>query len=252
MALGKPVPAVLRLRAQRQGDQVIVEVADDGRGVDVARVREVAAARGLATAEALAALTEAEVVDLIFAPGFSTAAEVTGLSGRGVGMDAVRVAVERVGGRVQIESHIGRGATVRFHLPFTVMMTRLMTVEAGGQMFGIPLDAVVETVRVPRAAITPIGAAQAFVLRERTLALCSLAQMLGGAQAGSAPVEATVVVVHAAGQLTGIEVDRVGERLDVMLKPMDGILTGMPGMAGTTLLGDGRVLIVLDLQEILQ
>jgi two-component system chemotaxis sensor kinase CheA len=251
-AAGKPVPAVLRLRAERRGEHVIVDVTDDGRGVDVDRVRQVAAARGVATAEALAVMTDSQIVDLIFAPGFSTAATVTGFSGRGVGMDVVRVAIERMGGRVQVDNRPGQGTSVRFVLPFTVMMTRLMTVEAGGQVFGVPLDSVVETVRVPRDRISFIGAAQAFVLRSRTLPLCDLAQALGAAPAAAPPDEATVVVARAAGQLCGLEVDRVGERLDVMLKPMDGLLSGMPGVAGTTLLGDGRVLIVLDLEELLQ
>ena len=143
------------LRASRYLDNVIVEVEDDGRGVDVARVREVAAARGLVAADVLADMADADIIDLIFASGFSTAREVTGLSGRGVGMDAVRTAVERLGGRVSIESRPGLGTIVRLTLPFTVMMTRVMTVEAAGQVFGLPLDMVVETAMIGRAAYRP-------------------------------------------------------------------------------------------------
>jgi two-component system chemotaxis sensor kinase CheA len=251
-ALGKPAPATIVLRAARQGEQVIVEVIDDGGGIDIVRVRQIAAERGVASAEILAAISDAEAVDLIFAPGFSTAGEVTDISGRGVGMDAVRVAVERLGGQVKVESRPGVGTTVRFTLPFTVIMTRVMTVEAGGQVFGIPLDGVVETVRVARDRISPVGAARAFVLRDRTLPLCDLAETLGITSDRAEPAEATVVIAALPGQLCGLQVERVGERMDVMLKPMDGLLSGMPGVAGTTLLGDGRVLIVLDLQELLQ
>ncbi|HEY9218995.1 MAG TPA: chemotaxis protein CheW, partial [Phenylobacterium sp.] len=212
---------------------------------------EVAARRGVASPEALAAMGEAEVAELIFAPGFSTAAEVTSLSGRGVGMDVVRTAVERMGGRVQLNSVAGEGTTVRFVLPFTVVMSRVMTVQAGGQLFGIPIESVIETLRVPRERIVPMGAAEAFVHRDRTIPLIDLAAALGE-QSSALSAEETVVIATAGGQLGGLRVEGLGERMDVMLKPMEGLLSGMPGVAGTTLLGDGRVLLVLDLQELLQ
>ena len=244
-----PPRATIRLRAARQGEQVVIEVEDDGRGIDVARVREVALANAMSRRAALDAMSDDEVVDLIFAPGFSTASQVTDLSGRGVGMDVVRTTIERLGGRVSVSSRPRRGTIVRFTLPFTVMMTQVLTVEAAGQVFGVPMEAVVETVRVEREAIAPVGAAQAMVLRNRTLPVIDLARALGrepGASAG----EANVLIVSVAGQLGGLEVDRLGERLDVMLKPPEGLLAGVPGIDGTTLLGDGRVLIVLDLHEI--
>jgi two-component system chemotaxis sensor kinase CheA len=250
-ATGKPATGTIRLRAARDGEHVLVEVEDDGRGIDVARVRLAAAERCIAAGDELAAMPDEAVIDLIFAPGFSTAPEITGLSGRGVGMDAVRTVVERLGGRVMVESRPGKSTTVRFVLPFTVLMTRVMTVDVGGQAFGIPLDAVVETVRVPRDRIVPVGAARAFVLRNRTIPLVQLAEALGSSGMEAA-AEANVVVTMVGGQLGGIEVERLGERMDVMLKPMEGLLNSVPGLAGTTLLGDGRVLIVLDLQEIFQ
>jgi two-component system chemotaxis sensor kinase CheA len=250
-AAGKPPSATILLRAAREGDRILIEVEDDGGGIDVARVRAVALQRGLVSAEALAEMSEAAVIDLIFAPGFSTAAEVTSLSGRGVGMDTVRSGVERLGGSVAIDSLPGKGTTVRFILPFTVMMNRVMTVEAGGQMFGIPMEAVVETLRLDRQSVAPIGAARAFVLRNRTLPLIDLAEALGDRGPVVSRGHAHVVVASAAGRLGGLEVDRLGEPMDVMLKPMDGLLAGMPGVAGTTLLGDGRVLIVLDIRELL-
>lgn len=250
-ALGKPVPAVIRMGAERMGEQLVVSIADDGRGIDVARVRGIAADRGLLPAADLAALPDDKVVDLVFAPGFSTAEGVSGWSGRGVGMDAIRTAVEQLGGRVVLDSRAGQGTTLRLTLPFTVMMTRVMTVEAGGQMFGIPFDAVVETVRLSRDRIMPMGAAQAFVLRNRTIPLIALAEALGNRAEAAPPPEANIVVAAVGGLMCGVEVDRFEGRLDVMLKPMEGLLAGMPGLAGTTLLGDGRVLIVLDLQGLL-
>ncbi|MGZ3278658.1 MAG: chemotaxis protein CheA [Phenylobacterium sp.] len=247
---GKPETAVIHMRGVREGERVIVEVRDDGRGIDPARIRLVAAERGLLSAEALEAISDENVVDLIFAPGFSTAEVVTNLSGRGVGMDAVRATIERLGGRVAVETRKGEGTTIRFSLPFTVMMTRVMTVEAGGQVFGVPFEAVVETLRIPRSEISRIGAAEAFVLRGQTVPLVGLAQTLG-LDAVPKPEEVKAVVTAVGGRLSALQVDAFGERLDVMLKPMDGLLAGMQGVAGATLMGDGRVLIVLDLGELL-
>jgi two-component system chemotaxis sensor kinase CheA len=249
---GKPSVAALHIRASRQGDRVHIEVSDDGRGIDVDRIREVAKARGVVTDDALRVMTEADVLDLVFVPGFSTAAKVTELSGRGVGMDAVRSAVERVGGRVSIESRLGHGTTVRLLLPFSVMMTHVMTVEAGDQMFGIPLDVVVETVRVAKEAVMRVGVAHALVLRDRTIPVFDLARTLGISPERTDETEAIIVIVAFAGQLGGIQVDRLGDRMEVMLAPLEGLLSATPGIAGTTLLGDGRVLLVLDIGELLQ
>jgi two-component system chemotaxis sensor kinase CheA len=248
----KPPTATIRLSAHRQSEHVIVEVADDGQGIDVARVRRVASERKLFADDIVAALSDDELIDLIFEPGFSTATEVTGLSGRGVGMDAVRHAVERFGGSVSVGSRPGEGTTVRFTLPFSVMMTRVVLVGAGERVFGIPLDVVVETLRVAADSIAKIGAAHAIVLRNRTVPLVSLAEAVGLASDELAAGEATIVVVKAEGHYGALRVDRIGERMEVMLKPLDGLLAGMRGLAGSTLLGDGSVLLVLDVGELLQ
>jgi two-component system, chemotaxis family, sensor kinase CheA len=247
---GKSAVATIRLSARREGEHVIVEVEDDGRGIDADRIRKVAVERGVAAADALAGMSEGAVIDLIFIPGFSTAARVTDLSGRGVGMDAVRASIERLGGRVHLETARGAGSTVRFLLPFSVMMTRVMTVEAGGQLFGIPLDAMVETVRIRREEIRSVGHAQVFVLRNRTIPLIELGPTLGWAKAETNS-DAIVVVASSGVLLGGLEVDKLGTRLDVILKPPEGLLTGIPGIAGTTVLGDGGVLLVLDIKEVL-
>jgi two-component system, chemotaxis family, sensor kinase CheA len=246
---GKSAIATIYLRARREGDHVLVEVEDDGRGIDAGGIRVAAAERGLTTADIAAGMSEDAVIDLIFMPGFSTAAEVTDLSGRGVGMDAVRESIERLGGRVQLHTRAGAGSIVRFVLPFSVMMTRVMTVEAGGQWFGIPLDAVMETVRVHRDEIRFVGQARAFVLRHRTVPLIGLATTLGWGN-GETNSDATVVVAASGGVTGGLEVDRLGGRMDVMIKPAEGLLSGIPAIAGTTMLGDGQVLLVLDVREV--
>jgi two-component system chemotaxis sensor kinase CheA len=251
-AQGKAAVAKVVLRARRSGDHVVVEIEDDGAGIDVARVREVAIERAAASRDVIDAMDDAEAARLIFAPGFSTAREVTAVSGRGVGMDAVRSSIEAMGGTVELENHPGQGALVRFLLPFTLMMTRVMIVHAGGQAFGVPFDAVVETMRVPRDHISPVGAAHAFAYRDRTAPVIDLSQTLGGAGKQVRSGEATLVVTRVAGEFVAFEVESVGTSLDVMLAPLDGLLAGVAGVAGATLLGDGKVLIVLDLHQLME
>ena len=164
-----PEAGRIRIAAGQDGDGIVVSVADDGRGIDPAFIRRRAVERGLRSAEAAAALDDDALNDLIFAPGFSTAESVGALSGRGVGMDAVRVAAERMGGRVSVESHVGFGTTVRLHLPRTIALARVMVVGAGGQSYGIAMDAVVEVLRRPRTGIQAVAGGNATVLRGRTV-----------------------------------------------------------------------------------
>ena len=167
-------------------------------------------------------------------------------------MDAVRTAVTRLGGQVEVSSVAGKGTTVRVTLPFSVLITQVMTVEAGGQLFGIPLDAIVETLRVAKDGIFPIGAAHAIVLRDRTIPLVRLADLLTSRATDLRDDSGPIVIAQLDGELGAVQVDRIGERMDIILKPLDGLLSGVPGLAGSTLLGDGSVLLVLDLTEFVQ
>lgn len=248
---GKPASAEILMHAWREGEHVVVEVADDGRGVDPAGIRRAAVERGVASADAVAAMNDAEAANLIFAPGFSTAETVSDLSGRGVGMGAVRAAIRGIGGDVSLVNRVGEGLTVRLELPFTVVLTRIMTVTAAGQVFGIPFDAITEVVRVPARQIRPLGSGRAFVLRERTIPVVNLAEGLALPDATTASADRCILVVWSGGAHAGLEIDRPGEKLDVMLKPVEGILAGMKAVAGASLLSDGQVLIVLDLPALL-
>lgn len=249
-AARKPPTATIRLRGQRRDNDVVVEVEDDGAGLDLDRIRQVAVERDVATPGAIATLSDAEVAELIFAPGFTTASVVTGLSGRGVGMDSVRTAVQRVGGRVGVETRRGVGTTVRLTLPFSVMLTRVMVVGAGAGSFGIALDGVVETLRVPWERLVPVGASQVVVIRDQAIPVIDLAAALGLSAGETAQAGATLVVVRAGGSIGALCVDRIGEAIDVMLKPLEGLLADTRGIAGSTLQGDGSVLLILDLEEI--
>jgi two-component system, chemotaxis family, sensor kinase CheA len=249
---GKSETATISIGASRTGDRFLIEVTDDGRGIDPAAVRRKASEKQLVPADELAALTDERVIDLVFAPGFSTADEVSDISGRGIGMDVVRTVVEQIGGRVSLASRVGAGTTVRLDLPMTIAMSRIMVVEAGGQLFGISMDAVSETVRVTPDRINQIKNNLGFVLRERIVPIISLAELMKLSERPKEGAAARLfIVMEAAGRIAAFEVDAIRDRLDVVLKPMQGLLENARGYAGTTLLGDGRVLLVLDVKELL-
>jgi two-component system chemotaxis sensor kinase CheA len=207
----------------------------------VAKQRGVAGAAG--------GLDDAAAAELIFAPGFSTAAVVTDVSGRGVGMDAVRSAMASLGGRVSVRSEPGAGTTLRLVLPQTVTIHKIITVQVGDDRFGIPIAALVETAKVAAAQIQPVGGAEAFVLRDRTIPLLRLATLLAR-PAGPRPATAKVLIVATASGPVGLEVDDLAERVDVLLRPLTGLLSGLTGVLGAALLGDGSVLTVLDVLDL--
>jgi two-component system, chemotaxis family, sensor kinase CheA len=250
-AAGKPAMATVMVRAARVGDRFVVEVDDDGRGIDATMVRHKAGERGLLAADELAALSDEQVIDLIFSAGFSTAAEISDISGRGIGMDVVRTTVEQIGGRVSVTSRAGAGTTVRLDMPVNIAMSRIMVVESGGQVLGIPMDAVTETVRLPQDRIGQIKNNEGFVLRDRIVPICSLAELMRLPKRPTPVSDARLLVItEMNGKITALEVDAVRDRLEVVLKPMQGLLAHARGYSGTTLLGGGEVLLVLDLKEI--
>jgi two-component system chemotaxis sensor kinase CheA len=250
-AAGKPEIATITLAASRTGDRFVVEVIDDGRGIDPTAVRRKAEEKELFSPAELAALSDEQAMELIFSAGFSTASEVSDISGRGVGMDVVRSSIERIGGRASLRSQLGAGTTVSLDLPMNITMLRIMVVEAGGQIFGIPMDAVSETVRLSPEQISRIKNNDGFVLHDRVVPICSLAELMNLPPRNSTNAEARLVVVaEIGGRITAIEVDAIRERMEVVLKPMQGLLSNARGYAGTTLTSDGAVLLILDMKEI--
>ena len=250
-AVGKPETGRVRIVARNASDCVVIEVSDDGRGVDVERVRAKAVERGVVSAERAREMSDAEAANLVFLPGFSTKDEVSDLSGRGVGMDVVRSTVLRAGGEVTLRNQPGKGAIVTVRLPLTMAVTRIVTVECAGRLFGIALEAVAETLRLPKSAIRRIGACEAFVLREAVVPLARLSERLGiDGEAAQAHEDEAVMVVNVGGERLGLIVDGFRERMETVVKPMAGILEGLGAFSGTALLGDGRVLLILDLAEL--
>jgi two-component system chemotaxis sensor kinase CheA len=253
--IGKQETARLVLRASQEADRVVIEVEDDGRGVDTGLVRRRAVQRRIIEAERAALMTDAEAVDLVFASGVSTAETVSDISGRGIGMDAVRHAAERAGGTVSILSRLREGTTVRLSLPLSVTLTQILVIRVDQHLFGLPLDAVVETVRVPEGRVQKLrDGAEAFALNDRILPLVPLRRMLElpAADGGAGAQDRCVIVVQADGQEAGLEVDEIGDRLEVILRPLGGLLAGMRGYLGTTLLGSGRATLLLDVREALR
>lgn len=246
LAAGKPAKGHIVVRARRAGYRVELEIADDGRGIDPERIRAAAVDRGIVSAEAAQDLTEPEVLELLFAPGFSTARTVTTLSGRGVGMDAVREAARRLGGQAVIASEAGRGTTVTLSLPTTFAVSRVMTVDVAGERYGVPMEAVLETVRIKAAAIVPVRAGEAFVLRDRTIPLLRLGEIVG--RPAPARSEELLIVLELGSSVAGLVVDAIGERYETLLRPPMGLLRAVPGISGTAILGDGGIVMVLDLE----
>lgn len=248
-AAGKPDIARLCLRATQEGDKILIRIEDDGKGIDPAAIRASALRKGLISEETAAVLSEAEAVNLIFLPGFSTAQTVSDLSGRGVGMDAVRHAIEGLGGTVRLSSVVGMGTTVELALPLTLAVSKVMAVEIGGQLYGIPMALAEETVRLPAETIRNIKGTELVHLRG---ALVPIVRLRARFLLPPRPVpQEAVLVVRVDGAPVGLVVDDFGAGIDVIMKPLGGILHGVPGYAGTAVLGDGRVLLVLNIKELL-
>ncbi|QCN98672.1 chemotaxis protein CheA (plasmid) [Azospirillum argentinense] len=249
-AAGKPEVAALRVQAFQDSGGVVVEVSDDGAGIDAAAVRRKAVARGALTAEQAAALTEAEALRLILLPGLSTSDTVSDLSGRGVGMDAVRGAVEQAGGRVDVASTPGVGTRFRLILPLTMMVTRLVTVETAGALYGFPVTLVTGMQRVPHGAIRRMKHAESVVVQDAVVPLLRLRRLLNLPEDERERSGEAVLLLDLGGQPMALVVDAFRERAEVVLKPMTGLLARLRGYAGTAVLGDGRLLLALNLREL--
>jgi two-component system chemotaxis sensor kinase CheA len=248
LAAGKPETGRVTLDARHEGGHIIVEISDDGRGLNAERIRQKVLAQGLAAEAELAGMPEREIHRFIFRPGFSTAAAVTAVSGRGVGMDVVKTNMERIGGTIDIRSREGQGTTFVIKIPLTLAIVSALIVEAGGERFAIPRIGVVELVRVGgegTAQLERIKDAPVLRLRDRLLPLVNLAALL---QLDPAREEASgfVVVTQVGGHVFGIIVDRVFDTEEIVVKPVAPILRHVTMFGGNTILGDGSVIMILD------
>jgi two-component system chemotaxis sensor kinase CheA len=251
-ACGKRETGTLIIRAAQEADRVVIEITDDGKGIDPAVIKQKAYEKGLIDETTLEKINDREAVNLIFAAGLSTAEVVSDLSGRGVGMDVVRTAVEKLNGTVVVESELGKGTTIRISLPLSMAVTQVMIIESDGQLFGVPMDNVVETVRVPRSNLRTIKQSLTAVLRGRIVPLKALNALLGisaGPRANSED-ELAVLLVQSGSEVLGILVDGFKETIGLIQKPFAGFLSNLSAYSGSALMGDGSVLMILNIREI--
>ncbi|HVC26179.1 MAG TPA: chemotaxis protein CheA [Acidimicrobiales bacterium] len=252
VAAGKPATGTLALRASHEGGQVVLEVADDGAGIDPDKIAAKALERGLVSKSQLDAMSEREIVDLIFRPGFSTAQAVTNVSGRGVGMDVVRTNVERIGGTVDLTSAPGMGTTVRIKIPLTLAIIPALLVGCRDQRYAIPQANLLEMVQLRAEGtstdIERIGGALVYRLRGKLLPLVRLDETLGYSPlaADDQPDAVSIVVLQADGLLLGVAVDEVFGTEEIVVKPLGRHVKQVPLFAGATILGDGGVALILD------
>jgi len=254
IAAGKRPDGVLCLSASHGGGHVAIEIRDDGGGIDPERVRRRVIERNMMTAERANRLTDSELVQLIFAPGFSTAEKVTSVSGRGVGMDVVKTNVEAIGGTVTVRSVFGAGTTVRIDIPLTLAIIPALLISAGGQRYAIPEGAIVEILRIePDAEAGELGieyihGAPVYRRHGELVPLIVLADLLAQRPAHEVATPAYVAVVMADGRKVGIVVDDLHDSEEIVVKPVGKPVQGIPLYAGATILGDGRIALILDVR----
>lgn len=251
LASGKSATGTIRLNAFHEGGHVIVEIADDGAGINVARVREKAIVRGLVTAEVAATLSDDQLCRFIFEPGFSTAEKITNVSGRGVGMDVVRSNIEKIGGRVEVQNDFGRGSVVRIKIPLTLAIIPALVVTAGGNRYAIPQVNLLELVRLDgddaRKRVERVHGSLVYRLRGSLLPLVQLRSVLGDATEDPRGEEVlNIVVVQADGRPFGLVVDGVNDTEEIVVKPLSRQIKAIPSFSGTTIMGDGTVALILD------
>ena len=251
IASGKPEMGTVSLSAYHEGGHIIIEIKDDGRGINVEKVKAKAIASGLATEASLEAMTEKQIAQFVFHAGFSTAEKVTSVSGRGVGMDVVKTNIEKIGGAIDLDSVWGKGSQISIKIPLTLAIVSVLLVEVSGQKFAIPQINVLELVSVAPGSnltIETINNVPVMRLRNKLLPLAILSEILGGSANLTEMLrkEMYVAVCRVGGYNFGILVDRVYDTEEIVVKPVAGILKQISVYAGNTILGDGSVIMILD------
>ncbi|MGZ6037978.1 MAG: chemotaxis protein CheW [Phenylobacterium sp.] len=253
LAAGKPAAGRIMLAARHEGGAIVIEVGDDGRGLPAAKIRAKALANGIASASDIEAMSDADVRRFIFAAGFSTADQVTAVSGRGVGMDVVRTNIEKIGGAIEVSSTEGQGTRFTIRIPLTLTIVSALIVECCGERFAMPQSSVVELVSASDASgrsIEYVDGAAVLRLRDRLLPLVSLQSVLGLDPAPTTGSETCIVVARVGAFTFGIIVDRVFDTEEIVVKPVATVLRHLKLYSGATILGDGSVILILDFKGI--
>lgn len=247
-ANGKPAKGMIRLDASQEGSNIVIRIQDDGKGLDANAIREKAIERDLGTRADIEKMADKDVFRFIFEAGLSTAKIVTGVSGRGVGMDVVRTNIEKLNGQIELDSRRGAGTTITIKLPLTLAILQGLLVEADKEVYILPLSSVIETVRIEQADISYINQRPVLRLRDEIIPVINFASTLRGHSNGVALAEKPyVVVVGLAEQKLGINIDRFLGQEEVVIKSLGSYLGATEGVAGATILGDGRIRLIIDL-----
>jgi two-component system chemotaxis sensor kinase CheA len=246
---GKPPTGTICLEASKERESVVIRVSDDGRGMDPAVLRRVALERGVITREQHDSLSDTEVLYLITLPGFSTAKEVTDVSGRGVGMDVVRTAVESLRGSLVIESVLGQGSTFALKLPLTLAVVAVLLIEVGGERYALPVSYVEQILEVESEEIQR-SQGQEMVARDGMLIPLVRLRRILGCPEEEASARQLLVLCEMRGRLMGLVVDRLVEYREVVVKSLGKALKGLRGFAGVTILGDGSTVLILDINTL--
>jgi two-component system chemotaxis sensor kinase CheA len=250
IAQGKDARGIIRLKAQQLGNQVQIEVGDDGAGMDEGRIKQVAIERGLVSREATDEMERRDLLNLVFQPGFSTRKDVSELSGRGVGLDVVKTNLARLSGLIDIDSRRGEGTRFQLTLPLTLAIIRALVVGVADRTFAVPLNSVTEIVSVKPSELRTIERREVLDVRGQTLPFVRLSRIFGLQEV---PVERHfVVVIGLAQERLGLAVDALLGQEDIVTKPLGGRLRGVPGIAGATELGDRRAVLVLDVAALVE
>ena len=249
LAAGKPAKGTVHLRAYYRGNSVAIEIEDDGKGIDPEKMREVAVRKGIISVDEAKVLDDREAMELIFAPGFSSAETITDISGRGVGMDVVRTNIKNLKGSVAISSDLGKGTRFTLTLPLTLAIIDALMVNVAGEEFAIPLDAVSETTKIEASRLTDVNGRKAVTLRGEVLGLVYMSDLLDLPRSEETDV-LSVVVIHDNDRRLGIVVDKLHERQEIVIKPLGEYLGDLKGISGATIMGDGSVILILDPHEI--
>lgn len=245
---GKPEQGMLALRAYHGGNRVFIEIEDDGAGINVDKVRSKALERGVITDEEATSMSENELAMLIFAPGFSTADVVTDLSGRGVGLDVVKNKIESLGGVVSLETVAGQGTKFQVSLPLTLSIISAMLVQVGDESYAIPLTSILETTLLDEADILTAHRERVFDFRGQLVPLVYLKEMFG--IESETKTQFPVVVVRKGNKLVGVVVNDLIGQQEIVMKPLGTYLEGIPAISGATILGDGRVALIVDSNDL--
>jgi two-component system chemotaxis sensor kinase CheA len=250
IARGKAPEGTLRLRSFHQGGQVIIEITDDGAGIDRENVRRKALQKGLLGEEQASRMTDRDLFQLLFMPGFSTAEQVTNLSGRGVGMDVVKRNIEKIGGTVDVQSEVGAGTTIRLKIPLTLAIIPALIIGCAGNTYAVPQASLIELVRIETeqgTAVEYIGENPVYRLRGHLLPLVYLRKELQVAAEATVEDSTLLLVLQAEGHQFGLVVDSISDTEEIVVKPLGKELKNLPVYAGATIMGDGRVALILDI-----